>query len=125
MLLDIIQQEIYTDSINFRAHSCDSPLFLRLPHIWQQGICPCIGFVVPIFLLILHFLVLGVWVRPGNQIVLSFSLQWKPDDSSKHYLTQLMLLTGGKNSRMRMKVKRRLKQVRFIEIHQVFGKKKK
>ena len=28
MPLDIIQQEIYTGSINIRAHSCDSPLSL-------------------------------------------------------------------------------------------------
>ena len=30
MPLDIIQQEIYTGSINFRAHSCDCPLSLSL-----------------------------------------------------------------------------------------------
>ena len=38
---------------------------------------------------------------------------------------QLTLLTGGKNSRMRMKVQGRLMQARFIEIHQVFAKKKR
>ena len=36
-----------------------------------------------------------------------------------------MLLTGGKNSRMRMKVQGLLMQARFVEIHQVFSKKKK
>ena len=36
---------------------------------------------------------------------------------------QLTLLTGGKNSRMRMEVQGRLMQARFIEIHQVFEKK--
>ena len=35
-----------------------------------------------------------------------------------------MLLTGGKISRMRMKVQVRLMQARFIKIHQVFAKKK-
>ena len=35
-----------------------------------------------------------------------------------------MLFTDGKNSRMRMKVQGRLMQARFIEIHQVFAKKK-
>ena len=38
---------------------------------------------------------------------------------------QLMLLTGEKNSCMHMKVQGRLMQVPFIEIHQVFGRKKK
>ena len=37
---------------------------------------------------------------------------------------QLTLLTDRKNSRMRMKVQGRLMQARFIEIHQVFAKKK-
>ena len=35
MSLDIIQQEIYTGSVNIRAHSCDSPLcapYLATPH---------------------------------------------------------------------------------------------
>ena len=52
MPLDII----FTGSINIRAHSCDSPLFLRLPHIWQHRTSPCRGLVVSIFLLILRSL---------------------------------------------------------------------
>ena len=36
------------------------------------------------------------------------------------YVHQLTLLTGGKNSRKRMKVEGRLMQARLIEIHQVF-----
>ena len=45
----------------------------------------------------------------------SFSLQWKSDESTKHYLTQMLLATNwrywkaGKNSRMRMEVQSRLK----------------
>ena len=35
--------------------------------------------------------VMGVWVWPGNQVVPSFSLQWNSDDSTKHYLTQILL----------------------------------
>ena len=35
--------------------------------------------------------VLGVRVRPVNQIVPSFSLQWKSDESSKNYFTQMLL----------------------------------
>ena len=35
--------------------------------------------------------VLGVWIRPGNEIVASFSLQWKSDESTKHYITQMLL----------------------------------
>ena len=72
--------------------------------------------------------VLGIWVRPGNQIFLSFSLQRKSDESSKHYLTQMLHVINwhywqaGKNSHMRMKVQGRLMQVCFIEIHQVFEK---
>ena len=37
---------------------------------------------------------------------------------------QLTLLTGGKNSRMYMNVQGRLMQARFIQIHQVFAKKR-
>ena len=36
----------------------------------------------------------------------------------------LTLLKGGKNSRMRMKVQGRFMQAHFVEIHQVFTKKK-
>ena len=35
--------------------------------------------------------VLCVRVRPGNLIVPSFSFQWKSDESTKHYLTQILL----------------------------------
>ena len=35
MPLDIIQQEMYTGSINIRAHSCDSPL--------SFSVCPISG----------------------------------------------------------------------------------
>ena len=33
MPLDIIQQEIYTGSINIKAHSCDSPLSFSVWHL--------------------------------------------------------------------------------------------
>ena len=65
----------------------------------------------------------SVRVRPGNQIVPSFSVQWKSYESTKHYLTQILLAINwrywqaGKNSRMRMKVRGRLMQTRFIKIH--------
>jgi hypothetical protein len=36
----------------------------------------------------------------------------------------MTLLNDGKNSRMRMKVQGHFMQARFIEIHQVFAKKK-
>ena len=51
------------------------------------------------------------------------SLQWKSDESTKRYLTQMLLLTDGKNSHMRMKVQGRLVQESLIDIHQVFAKK--
>ena len=35
--------------------------------------------------------VLGLRVQPGNQIVPSFSLQWKSNKSTKHYLTPMLL----------------------------------
>ena len=62
---------------------------------------------------------------------LSFYLHWKFDESTKHYLTQMLLAIiwrysqEGKNSSMCMKVQGRLMQARFIEIHQVFTKKEK
>ena len=61
---------------------------------------------------------------------LSFSLQWKSDASTKDYLTQILLANNGrywqagKNSCMHMKVQGHLMQLRFIEIHQDFTKKK-
>jgi hypothetical protein len=36
--------------------------------------------------------VLGVRIRPGNQIVLLYSLQRKSDESTKYYLTQMLLV---------------------------------
>jgi hypothetical protein len=65
--------------------------------------------------------VLGV--RPRNQVILSFSLQWKSDESPRHYPTQMLLainwslLVDGKYSHMHMRV-----QGCFIEIHQFFAK---
>ena len=42
MPLDIIQKEIYTGSINFMAHSCDSlspsDPYLAIPHLSLHGI---------------------------------------------------------------------------------------
>ena len=58
----------------------------------------------------------------------SLSLQWKSDESIKHYLTQMLLIINwryGKNSRMHMKIQGRLMHVRFNEIHQVSAKKNK
>ena len=65
--------------------------------------------------------VLGVWVRPRNQIVLSLSLQWKSDKRTKHYFTQMLLAINwcywqvGKNSGMHMKVQGHLMQACLIE----------
>ena len=59
-------------------------------------------------------------------VIPSFSLQWKSDESTKHYLTQMLLAIkwrywqAVKNSRRRMKV-----QGRLIAIHQVFATEKK
>ena len=71
-----------------------------------------------------------VWTKCAASVVLSFSLQWKSDKSTKHYLTQMLLAINwcywqmGKNSQMRMKVQGHLMQAFFIEIHQVFEKDK-
>ena len=60
----------------------------------------------------------------------SFSLQWKSNESTKHYLSQVLLVINwrywqeGKISRMQIRVQGVLMQARFIEIHQVFAKKK-
>ena len=35
--------------------------------------------------------VLNVRVQPRNQIIQSFSLQWKSDETTRHYLTQMLL----------------------------------
>ena len=59
----------------------------------------------------------------------SFSLEWKSEKRTKHYLSLILLdinwcnWQAGKNSRLRMKVQGLLIQARFIEIHQVFAKK--
>ena len=61
---------------------------------------------------------------------LSFSLQWKSDESTKHYLIQMLFAINwcywqaGKNSHIHMKGQGHLKQACFIEIHQVFREKK-
>ena len=53
----------------------------------------------------------------------SFSLQLKSDESTKHYLIQMLLVINWrywqarKHSRMLTKVQRRLMKARFIEIH--------
>ena len=70
--------------------------------------------------------VLGVWIKLRNKIVPSFSLQWKSDESTKHYLTQMLLAINwrysqaGKNHARVWNVQGRLMQARFIEIQQVF-----
>ena len=57
-------------------------------------------------------------------------LQCKSDESTKHYLTQMLLVINwrywhaGENSRMRMKFQGRLMQVRLIEINQFFAENK-
>jgi hypothetical protein len=64
-------------------------------------------------------------------VVPSFSLQWKSDESTKHYITQMLHTINwrywqvGKNSRMCMMVEGHLMLERFIEIHQVFEKKER
>ena len=58
-------------------------------------------------------------------------LKMKIRQGTKHYLTQMLLVIkwfywqAERNSRMRMMVQGRIMKVRFIEIHQVFTKKKK
>ena len=72
--------------------------------------------------------VLNVRVRPGNQIFPSFFLQWKSNESTKHYSLKCCLPSTNaidrreKNSRMRMMVQDGLVQARLIEIHKVFVK---
>ena len=74
--------------------------------------------------------VLSVWIQPKNQIVPPFSLQWISNESTKHYLIQMLLAINwcywqvGKHSCMRMKVQGRLMQAHFIKIPQVAAKKK-
>ena len=57
-----------------------------------------------------------------------FSLRWKSDESTKHYLTQMLLAVNWRNwqeekdPRMRMRVQGRLMQARFIEIRKDFAK---
>ena len=66
-----------------------------------------------------------------NVLALSFRhLEWKSDESTKHYLTKMLLAInwrywqGVKNLRIRIKDQGRLMQMRFIEIHQTFENKK-
>ena len=71
--------------------------------------------------------VLGVRVRPGTR---HFPYNENPTralntKSLKCCLLSTDAIDAGKNSRMCMKVQRRLMQEPFIEIHQVFAKKKK
>ena len=72
------------------------------------------------------------WVYEYDQEIKSFhhfphnenptrALKLPYSNAASHQLT---LLTGRKNSRKRMKVQGRLMQVRFIEMHQMFAKKK-
>ena len=66
-----------------------------------------------------------VWIICAAPVVPLFSLQWKSDESTKHYFTQILLAINwrywqsGKISRMSMKVQFCLVQVRLIEIHQI------
>ena len=61
-------------------------------------------------------------------VVPSFSLQWKSDESTEHYLTQTLLninwryCQAGENSHINMNVQGHLMQTRFIEIHRVLTK---
>ena len=69
-------------------------------------------------------------IKCAAPVVPSFSLQWKSDESTEHYLTQMLLAINwrywqaGKNSHMLMRVQGRLMQARFIKTHQVFAKEK-
>ena len=71
------------------------------------------------------------WLLPNSrghrkENSLSFSWQWKSGESTKHYLTQMLLAINWrywqvrKDSRMFRKVEGHLMQVCFIEIHPVF-----
>ena len=63
-------------------------------------------------------------------VVLSSSLEWKSDKSTKHYINQMLLAINwhywqaGKDSHMHMEVQGCLMQACFIEIQHVFEKKK-
>ena len=54
----------------------------------------------------------------------SFSLQWKFDESTKHYLLNWCYWQAGKYLHMCMKVQGRFMQAHLTEIHHVFAKKK-
>ena len=64
-----------------------------------------------------------------DSVVRTRGVQWKSDEITKKYLTQMLLAINwrywqaGKYSRMRMKVKGQLMQAHFFEIHQVFARK--
>ena len=65
-----------------------------------------------------------------DPMVRTHGVQWKSDKNIKHYLTQMLLVLNWcywqveKNLHMHMKVQGHLMQVNFIELHQVFAKKK-
>ena len=69
-----------------------------------------------------------ILIKCSTPVIVSFSLQCKFDDSTKHYNTQMLLAMNWrywqaeKNLRMHIDVQGRLMQARFIEIHQVFAK---
>ena len=69
-----------TERFGFRVEPVDPRLVTSDYDVHEVGVTVC-G--------VQH--VLSVRVRPGNQIVPSFSLQWKSDESIKHYLTQMVL----------------------------------
>ena len=72
-----------------------------------------------------------VWINYAALVVPSFSLQWKSDEITKDYLTQMLLAINwrywqaGKKFTHAYESQGRLMQVHFIKIHQVFAKKKK
>ena len=69
-----------------------------------------------------------VWIKCVAPVVPWFPLQYKSDESNKHYLTKILIAINwrywhaGKNSRMHMKIQGRLVQARFIKIHQFYTK---
>ena len=71
------------------------------------------------------------WVNEYDPETKCFSLQWKSDENTKHYLTQMLVAINWrywqaeKNPGIRMMVQGRLMQARFIEVHQVYAKKRR
>ena len=72
-----------------------------------------------------------VWIKCAAPVIPSFSLQWKSDEGTKHYFTQILLVVNwrywqkGKNSRMCMRLKvasckrASLKSTRFSQKNRV------